>query len=158
MRPTGLELLHGVRTLLLTEVLPEVTAPHLRSQVMLAVGMLDSAAAELDDAPASAHEERTRMIALAAEALPVVRRIAPGSPLVEELGVLAVASIEPPDRRVSAFDELSASYLGVLDRLGAFADEHEPAGDEEIATLSRRVVDELGVVIARRASWIGGGR
>ena len=157
MRPSGLELLRGVRSLLLNEVLPELAAPHLRAQVMLAVGMLDSAAREFDDAPAAFSEERARMIALAAEALPVIRRVSPESSMVGELGVLATDSIEPPDRRLTALYEDAAQFLGVLDRLCDFADQHAEAGDAEVATLCRRVDDELRAIIARRATWIGGG-
>src|SRR5215208_4272038 len=53
MRPTALDILRGVRALLLEEVLPEVAAPQLRTQVALAIGLLDAAAVELDDAPAA---------------------------------------------------------------------------------------------------------
>jgi hypothetical protein len=157
MRPSGLELLRGVRSLLLTEVLPELAAPHLRSQVMLAVGMLDSAAKELDDAPAAFSEERARMIALAAESLSAVRRIAPDSPLAGELEDVAAASVEPPDRRMTALNEEAARFLGVLDRLSEFADQHADAGDAGAVALGRQVNDELRAIIARRATWIGGG-
>ncbi len=156
MRPTGLELLHGVRTLLLTEVLPEVTAPHLRSQVMMAVGMLDSAARELDDAPAAFREERARLIALAATVLPVIRRASPDSPLVGELERVASAPDAPPDLRLTALEAESDEFLDVLDRLAAFADEHADGGGADVAALGRRVADELRLLIGRRAAWIGG--
>jgi hypothetical protein len=156
MRPTGLELLRGVRTLLLTDVLPEMSAPHLRSQVILAVGMLDWAAKEFDDAPAAFVDERTRMIALAAEALPVVSRVAPGSPLVEELRDVAAASVEPPNRRLTALDKEAGRFLGVLDRLSEFTDAHVGTGDAEVAALGSRVDGELRSIIACRTSWIGG--
>jgi hypothetical protein len=157
MRPSGLELLRGVRSLLLTEVLPELAAPHLRSQVMLAVGMLDSAAKELDDAAAAFGEERARMIALAGEALPAVRRLSPHSSLIGELEDVAAASVEPPDRRMTALNAESAGFLGVLDRLSEFTDQHSDADDAEVIILAGRVDDELRAIIARRASWIGGG-
>ena len=157
MRPSGLELLRGVRSLLMNEVLPELAAPHLRAQVMLAVGMLDSAAREFDDAPAAFHEERARMIALATEALPVIRRVSPEASMVGELGALASGSIEPSDRRLTALYEEAAHILGVLDRLCDFADQHAETGDAEVVMLGRRVDDQLRAIIARRATWIGGG-
>lgn len=158
MRPSGLELLRGVRSLLVSEVLPELAAPHLRSQVMLAVGMLDSAAREFEDAPAAFGEERARMIALASEALPVVRRIAPDSSMIGELGSVASDSIDATDRRMTARYEEAARFLGVLDRLSAFADQHADADDAEVVALGRLVDDELRAITARRATWIGGGR
>src|SRR5262249_50212791 len=89
MRPTALEMLRGVRTLLLSELLPGVAAPNLRAQVSLAITMLDAAARELDDAPAAYAAERERMRALAAEALPLVRLAAVDAPVVAELEALA---------------------------------------------------------------------
>jgi hypothetical protein len=157
VRPTGLELLRGVRALLATEILPEMTAPHLRAQVMLAVGMLDAAAAELNDAPAAYAEERARIVALAAEALPVVHRLAPGSPLAEELETLAGAAPTPPDRHVAALGEESARLLGVLDRLAAFVDAHATGDGRDLAGLRDRLDAELRAQIARRMAWIGGG-
>ncbi|MGD9890017.1 MAG: hypothetical protein AB7R89_10755 [Dehalococcoidia bacterium] len=156
MRPSGLELLRGVRSLLLTEVLPEIAAPHLRSQVMIAVGMLDSAAKELDDGPAAFGEERARMMLLATEALPVVRRLSQDASLVRELEDVTAASVEPPARRVSALNEEAARFLGILDRLSEFVDRHSDAGDAEAGALGRQVDDELRAIIARRATWIGG--
>jgi hypothetical protein len=156
MRPSGLEILRGVRSLLVTDVLPELAAPHLRSQVMLAVGMLDSAAREFDDAPAAFSDERARMIALASEALPVVRRISPESSMAGELGALTMGPSDPPDRRMTALYEDGARFLGVLDRLGELLDWHAEAGDAEVAALGGRVDAELRAIIARRATWIGG--
>src|SRR5262245_60054696 len=123
MRPTGLELIDGVRALLATEILPEMTAPHLRMQVMLAVGMLAAAGAELDAAPVVYAEERARVGALADEALPLVRRIAPEAALIAELEALAAPSAAEQPRRMSLQAEESARLLGLLDRLCAFCDE-----------------------------------
>jgi hypothetical protein len=156
MRPTALELLHGVRSLLATEILPEMTAPHLRSQVMLAVAMLSAAAAELDGAPVVYAEERARLAALADEALPVVRRVAPESPLVADLDALAASAVLAPDR-MSRLAEESAQLLVVLDRLSAFCDEQRELGDPAIAALAARVDGELRAWTGARMAWIGGG-
>src|SRR3712207_9373186 len=99
MRPTAIELLRGIRTMLVEDVLPATATPHLRTQVTLAIGMLDTAAAELNDAPAAYAEERRRMIALAAEAAPVLRRLAPDAALLSDLEALASAPSEQPDLR-----------------------------------------------------------
>jgi hypothetical protein len=97
------------------------------------------------------------MIALAAEALPIVRRISPDSSMIEEIGAVASDSIEATDRRMSALNQDAARFLGMLDRLSAFADQHADSDDAEIGALGRRVDDELRAIIARRATWIGGG-
>lgn len=157
MRPTGLELINGVRTLLAAEILPEVTAPHLRAQVMLAVGMLATAAAELDAAPAVYAEERLRLAALAAEALPVMQRLARESALTAELDALAASSETKTGQRISLQAEESARLLGVLDRLCAFCDERQASGDAAVTALAARVDGELHAWTAARLAWIGGG-
>jgi hypothetical protein len=157
VRPTAFEILHGVRTLLAQDLLPEMTAPHLRSQVMLAVSMLDAAAAELNDAPAAYAEERARMIALAADALPLIRRIAPADPLIADLEAISAAPPEPPDRSLIAQAEESARLLGLLDRLSAACDEPDAGERGDLTALGERVDTELRAHIARRATWIGRG-
>jgi len=157
MRPTGLELLRGVRTLLAEEILPGAAPPHLRAQLMLAVGMLDAAAREMEDAPAAYADERARMVGLAAEAVPVVRRLAPDHPLLLDLETLAAAPVAPPDGRMSAMAVESARLLDHLDRLCAFCDAHCAAGNgADLDTLARRVDDELRALAARRLTWTGG--
>ena len=158
MRPTGLELLRGLRTLLLNDVLAATTTPHLQTQVRLAIGMLDAAVKELDDAPAAYTEERARMTALAAEALPLVRRTAADHPLLSDLEALAASPASPPAGRMTAMAEESARLLDVLDRLCAFCDEYHTTNGEgsEVAVLGRRVDDELRALVARRAKWSGG--
>lgn len=157
MQPGGLEILRGVRTMLAAEVLPEMTAPHLRAQVGLAIGMLDAAAAEFDDAPLAYAEERARMMALAAAALPAVRRLAPGTALVEDLAGLTSGAPTENGRSMRAIGEEFARFLDLLDRLSAFADEHAEADDAVVRALGDRVDAELNAVIARRLAWIGGG-
>jgi hypothetical protein len=152
MRPTALEMLRGVRTLLLSEVLPGVAAPHLRAQVSLAITMLDAAARELDDAPAAYAAERERMRTLAAEALPLVRLAAVDGPVVAELEALAVPG-GGGVLKLSAMAEESARLLGVLDRLSALCDEDTT---DTLASLGARVDAELRARVARRATWGGG--
>lgn len=156
MRPTGMELIRGVRTLLAAEILPEIAAPHLRAQVGLAIGMLDSAAAELEDAPAALAEERPRTAALAAEALPLLRRAGADAALVAEMAELASNTAALSGGMRSIYEQ-SARLLDLLDRLSAFVDERAESGDAEIEALGRRVDGELRAVVARRARWIGGG-
>ena len=158
MRPTALELLRGVRTLLLHDVLPGTATPHLRTQVTLAIGMLDAAAAEFDDAPAAYGEERARMIALAAEALPILRRAGADVALLDEIEALARAPVEPPDRRLTALGEEASRLVGLLDRLAVFCDEHEPNpfAAAEITVLRQRVDAELRSLVSRRTRWLGG--
>ena len=157
MRPTGLELINGVRALMATEILPEMTVPHLRAQVMLAVGMLAAAAAEFDAAPAAYAEERSRLTALAAEALAVVWRLAPEGTIAAELGALAASSETQTGQRMSRQAEESARLLGMLDRLCAFCDEHRESGDPAVVALAARVDIELRAWSTVRIAWIGGG-
>jgi hypothetical protein len=152
MRPTALELLRGVRTLLLAEVLPGVASPFLRTQVSLAIGMLDAAARELDDAPAAHTAERERMRALAAEALPLVRAAAPDASLLSALEALAADGADGA-LTVSAMAEEFVRMLGVLDRLSALCDADTTG---TLAPLGARVDAELRAQVARRASWGGG--
>lgn len=157
MRPTGLELLRGVRTLLLEEVLPELTAPHLRMQLGLAIGMLAAAAAELDDAPAAYAEERGRALALAAEALPLLREHALDESLAGELEALLAAPEPPAARPVTALEAESARLLDLLDRLLARCDARND-GDAALAALADRLDAELHARIDRRLAWGGGVR
>src|SRR5215213_1704686 len=91
MRPTSLELLHGIRSLLAQEILPAVAAPHLRAQVMLAVGMLNSAVAELEDGAVASADEHTRLLELAAAMLPAIDRLAADTSLADGIRTLALA-------------------------------------------------------------------
>ena len=157
MRPTALEVLRGVRALLLEEVLPEVAAPQLRTQVSLAIGLLDAAAVELDDAPAAYAEERARLTALAAEALPLVRRLDPDDPLAAELAALSTAD-PPAAGSLRAMEAESARLLAALDALAAFCDERAGAGvDEVMVALGGRVRGEVAALVARRQRWSVGG-
>lgn len=159
MRPTGLELIRGVRGMLAREILPETASPTRRLQVTMAIGMLD-AAAELNDAPVAFHEERTRMSALAAWALPVVEGVGAESALVADLTALAGAPSEPLDRRMSALADDAARLLNILDRLSAFCDERLASGETsaDLTLLGERVETELRSQGARRVTWTGASR
>ena len=158
MRPTAIELLRGIRALLVEDVLPATTTPHLRTQVTLAIGMLDTVSAELNDAPAAYAEERARAITLAADAAAVLRRLAPDSALLDEIQALARAPSEPPDLRLTALQEESARLLALLDRLATFCDDYQvdSSGDTAIPGLRQRIDAELHTLVARRARWLGG--
>jgi hypothetical protein len=155
MRPTALELLSGVRSLLAREVLPAVATAHLRAQVGLAISMLTAAAVELDEAPATYAEERARMVSLAGAALPALERLAPGHPLTGEMSALLRTPSEASQESLSVQIQASVAALDLLDRLAAFCDEHD--GDKGAAALGRLVNAELRNITARRLRWAGGG-
>lgn len=158
MRPTSLELLRGVRAMLAREILPETASPTQRLQVTMAIGMLDAAAAELNHAPMAFHEERTRMTALAAWALPVLESARAEPSLVADLAAVAGAPSEPLDRRISAMAEDAARLLDLLDRISAFCDERLASGETspDVTLLGERVDTELRAQIARRSQWVTG--
>ncbi|MGI8553641.1 MAG: hypothetical protein ACR2PL_23065 [Dehalococcoidia bacterium] len=160
MRPTASELLHGVRTLLLVQILPEVMAPHLRAQVILALGLLDAAAVELNDAPAAYGEEQSRMAALVWQALPIVRRAGTDGSLASDLESAVAPSAEAGDRSLEAQTTAAVRRLDLLDRLAALCDEAIAAGSDEqsidsaLLRLARSVDVELHAIIARRTAWM----
>jgi hypothetical protein len=156
MRPTASEILVGLRAMLLHDILPEASAPHLRTQVMLAVGMVNSAAAEIEDAAASLIAERARMIALAREVHGHVQEAAPDDPLAADLAALAGAPAEPADYRLSALTAESERLRGILDRLDEFCDDR--AADGSAREAMRRSIDaELRAGVAERLRWTAGG-
>ena len=156
MRPTALDILHGLRTMLLQDVLPDAVAPHLRTQLMLAVGLVDSAASEIESATAAYIAERARMIALAREVAAYVDAAAPDDPLAGELAALDGAPVQPPDYRLSAMTAESKRLRDILDHLDAFCDDHlaeEPARDAV-----RRLIDaELRAGVMEQMRWTPGG-
>lgn len=156
MRPSAVEMLRGVRALLGGEIVEGVTSPYLRTQVMLAIGLLDAATREIEDAPAAFAEERRRMLALAAEAVPVVRAIGPADALADDLASLADVVSDPASLTLPNQTAASVRLAGLLDRLCAWCDAHAEASDEA-AQLSGRVDAELHALVARRNAWGGFG-
>lgn len=157
MKPTGLEMLRGVQALLVEQVLPALSAPHLRGQVGMAIGMIAAAAAELDDAPALYPEERARARAMARRALPLVQARSPDEPLLRDLAALADEHEAASPQRVTVLEAESARLLDLLDRLIAFCDgrnEH----DIELAALGAALDAELHARLDRRLAWGGGVR
>jgi hypothetical protein len=145
-----------VRALLLEEVLSETAAPHLRTQVSLAIGLLDAVAVEVEEAPAALIAERARMIALARHAAPLVQRTAPDDPLAADLTDLAVASATPADYRLSAMTAESERLHGILDHLGAFCDDRLADGADR-DTLRRLLGAELRAGVGQQMRWAVGG-
>lgn len=156
MRPTAIEMLRGVRALLGGEIARGVTAPYLRTQVMLAIGLLDAAARELEDAPAAFAEERRRMLALAAAATPLVRAISPVEALADDLALLANDPSDPASQTLPNQRAASARLAALLDRLAAWCDTHART-HPEAAQLAARVDAELHALVSRRIHWGGFG-
>ena len=150
MRPDGLDLLRGVRALLAGSVLPEVAAPYLHAQVLLAVRLLDAAVLELEDAPAAFAAERARAIVLVSEALPLVRHRAEPA-LLAELAAVAALGPSPDDLRLSALATDSRRFLAALDMLAGLCD--TTGGEPALTALGERVAAELRAVVERRAGW-----
>lgn len=155
MRPDATEMVRGVRALLAGEILHAVSAPYLRAQVMIAVGLLDAAVREFEDAPATFAEEQHQILALAREAMPLVHQLAPNTPLITELTVTISAQQTITTAPLSGQREAAAQMLGVLDHLSAFCDQH--AESTEVAALGVKVTALLHAVVARRAAWGGFG-
>lgn len=151
MRPSGLELIAGVKTLLATAVLPGIASPYLRTQVALAIGLLDAAAAELNDAPAAYDAERQRARELAAEVALQVEAAAADDPLVQDLADIAALPAEPPDRSTKAMEAESVWLLGIIDRLSALCEAHP-----DLAETGARVDAELRAQVRRRLAWGSG--
>jgi hypothetical protein len=151
MRPNALDLLDGVRDLLLHSVLPEIAAPHLRTQVGLAIQMLHAAGAELTDLPAAIPAERERLSALARAALPLVVRLAPGDALIEMLTEAVKTRPLATEQTVVSLLAEDARMLDLLDRLAALCEEH--AAEPEAIALGRAVDQELRARVLRRLRW-----
>lgn len=155
MQPDAFELIRGVRTLLLESILPQTTAPHLKMQVGLAIGMLDSAARELDDQPnIAAERQRVRSLTVAfEEALGEA-----GIDDADSITALDIAREGTQPREDSATQPVrdpaidSTRLLAAMDALCLLVEKHGGASPR-LAELARDVDAALREQVARRASW-----